>query len=117
MFNNMLIKTRLLISFLAVGIMPFAIMGITSLTKSSEALQGQAFEKLKIVQEIKKAQIEEFIQKCRSDITVLSKNPLVSTAIDKFAMSFDFDGNIKEEAFGYFDQQFELGQFIKEYGY
>jgi methyl-accepting chemotaxis protein len=50
MLKNIRIKTRLLISFLAVGVIPFSLIGIISLNESSEVIKDQAFEKLRTVQ-------------------------------------------------------------------
>ena len=98
MLKNVKIRTRLLVFLLAVGILPFVFIGIISIKKTTEILQDQAFEKLQIVQEIKKAQVEEYFQKCRSDIQVLSNNPLVAEALQKFVISFDTDGTMKKSA-------------------
>jgi methyl-accepting chemotaxis protein len=119
MVKNVKIRTKLLVSFLVAGIIPFAIIGTTSLMKSSRALSGQAFEKLKTVQEIKKAQMEEFFKRCRGDITVLSNNPVIPEAIQWLSMSFDEDGNLNMEAYDFANDRFgkSLSQFIQEYGY
>ena len=119
MFKNVKIRTRLLVFLLAVGILPFVFIGIISIKKTTEILQDQAFDKLQIVQEIKKAQVEEYFQKCRSDIQVLSNNPLLAEALQKFVMSFDADGTIRESAYGFFDEAYgtSLGEFVREYGY
>lgn len=119
MVKNMKIRTKLLVSFLVVGIVPFAIIGATSLIRSSKALSGQAFDKLKTVQEIKKAQVEEFFERCRGDITVLSNNPVIPEAVKWLSMSFDEEGNLKQEAYDFSTAEFgkSLSQFIDEYGY
>lgn len=71
MFGDMKLGTKLLFAFLAVGIIPFAIIGITSLTKASSALDKQAFGQLESVRGIKKAQIEKFFSERRGDAAVL----------------------------------------------
>lgn len=58
----MKLGTKLLVSFLAVGILPFAIIALISLNKSSKALSQQAFHNLEAVHAIKKSQIESFSQ-------------------------------------------------------
>jgi methyl-accepting chemotaxis protein len=119
MFKNIKIKTKLLASFLAAGIIPFAIIGITSLNNSREVLSKQAFDNLQTGQEIKKAQVEEFFKKCRSDIRVLSNNPALAEAFKWFSLSFDTNGNLLKDAYQFsFDKYGKsLGQFIDEYGY
>lgn len=71
MLGDMKLGTKLLVAFLAVGIVPFAVIGITSLTKASSALDKQAFGQLETVRGIKKAQIEKFFGERRGDAAVL----------------------------------------------
>ena len=89
MIRDVRIGTRILIAFLAVGVIPCAIIGISYQLRSSEVISDQAIEKLKTVQQIKKAQVEEFFRKCWGDITLLSKNPTLSEALTWFSMSFN----------------------------
>ncbi len=71
MVKDIKLATKLLVGFLAVGILPFAIIGIASLNKASSALSNQAFNQLEGVREIKKAQIESFFNERRGDMGVL----------------------------------------------
>ena len=66
MFSNMKLGTKLIVAFLAVGLIPFAVIGGISLKKSGDALSGQAFNQLEAVREIKKKQIETFLQSVRA---------------------------------------------------
>ena len=119
MIRNVKIGNRLLISFLAVGVIPFLIIGFSYHLRSSDVITKQVFEKLKTVQVIKKAQVEDYFKKCLGDISLLSKNPSISEAITWFKMSFDTDGRIKEKAYEFSCEKhgISLGQFISEYGY
>jgi methyl-accepting chemotaxis protein len=71
--KNMKLGTKLLIAFLLVGIIPFAVTGIISLTKASNSLSQLAFNQLEGVREIKKAQIEQFFSEREGDIGVLKE--------------------------------------------
>ncbi len=71
MFKNMKLGTKLILAFLCVGIIPFAVIGITALIKSSGALSKQAYGQLEAVRGIKKAQIETFCAERQGDIGVL----------------------------------------------
>ena len=71
MLSNMKLRTKLLLAFLAVGIIPFAVIGISALTKSSTALNTQAFNQLEGVRGIKKGQIEQFFAEREGDMGVL----------------------------------------------
>ncbi len=119
MFKDLRIRTKLLIAFLAVGVIPFAIIAITSLNRSSAVISKQVFDQLKTVQEIKKAQVEELFKRCRSDMMVLSKNPALPEAIPWLLMSFNEDRSMKKEAYEFTVAKYGafLGQFISEYGY
>ena len=119
MLKNIRIKIRLLISFLAVGVIPFSIIGIISLNESSGVIKDQAFEKLRTVQEIKKAQVEDFYSKCKSDMNVLSENASLPETMDWFVNSFNADGSISKDAYKYTNENYgkTLGHFTSEYGY
>ena len=71
MFAKLSLKIKLLVAFLCVGIIPFAVMAIVALTKSESALHDQAFAQLEAVRGIKKAQIERFFNERRDDMGVL----------------------------------------------
>ncbi len=71
MFKNMKLGTKLILAFLCVGVIPFAVIGITSLNKSSDALSKQAYGQLAGVRGIKKAQIQNFFGERQGDIGVL----------------------------------------------
>jgi len=71
MLSNMKLGTKLLLAFLAVGIIPFAVIAISALTKSSNALSHQAFNQLEGVRGIKKGQIEQFFAEREGDMGVL----------------------------------------------
>ena len=71
MFKDMKLGTKLLLSFLAVGVIPFAVIGITSLVNSSQALEEQTFNQLEALREIKKGQIESYFEERRGDMGVM----------------------------------------------
>ncbi len=71
MFSNLRLNTKLLVAFLAVGILPFAIISVVTLLKSSSALSDQAFNQLSSVRDIKRAQIESYFEEREGDMGVL----------------------------------------------
>ncbi|MDH5297921.1 MAG: cache domain-containing protein, partial [Desulfobulbaceae bacterium] len=73
MFNKLKLGQKLLIAFLCVGVIPFAVVGLTSLIKASSALEASAFNQLKAVQAIKKTQIEQYFAERQGDMTVLTE--------------------------------------------
>lgn len=69
----MKLGTKLLIAFLLVGIIPFAVIGTMSLVKSEKSLSNQAFSNLESVRDIKKTQLEQYFKEKRNDMSVLLK--------------------------------------------
>ncbi len=49
MFRHMKLGTSLLAAYLAVGVIPFAVIGIISLIKAERALEKQAFDQLESI--------------------------------------------------------------------
>ncbi len=124
--NKLNLKAKLLIAFLAVGIVPFSIMGGLSLKKSSSALSQAAFDKLEAVQTIKKNQIERYFAERIKDITILTKSMDLQKMYDT-VLKYHNDTNVQkagpydvttaaykalyEKNAGY------LNSFNREYGY
>lgn len=71
MFKNMKLGTKLLLSFLFVGLVPFAVMGGVSLFKSANALEKQAYNQLEAMREVKNNQISSFFSEREGDMEVL----------------------------------------------
>lgn len=71
MFKNIKLRTKLLGAFLAVGIIPFALIGGLSLIGSEKALSDMAFGQLESVREVKKAHILNFFAERQAAMAVL----------------------------------------------
>ena len=84
MSSNMKLSTKLMVTFLAVGLLPFAAISIVSLVKSSSALSGQAYNQLESVRDIKKDQIERFFGERQGDMGVLAHPHLSQGHLAKF---------------------------------
>ncbi len=83
-------------------------------------LRQAAFDKLRTVQENKKAAVEAYFQKCIGDIQVLSENPLVLDALGAFEETIDENGIIDEDLYGFYDDLKygdALTRFKEHYGY
>lgn len=99
MFKNLKLSTRLIIAFLLVGIVPFAIIGLFSVTKAETALKKQAFNQLEAVREIKKEQIRTYFANIENQMITFAANKLTSDAIFRFKdnlSEFTFENNIDE---------------------
>ncbi len=68
---RMKLSTKLIVSFLLVGLLPFSVLGILSYIKCTGALNERSFAQLEAVRDIKKAQIEKFFSTQRENINVL----------------------------------------------
>ena len=84
MFRNMKLGTRLIVVFLLVGLIPFSIMGLIALSKSSTAISELTRNQLISLREIKKKQVERFYEEQGRNLDIVLET--VST--------------LREEAFG-----------------
>ncbi len=70
-FKNLKIRTKVLITALAIGFIPVIIVGSFALIKSREALLNQALNQLESVRQIKKTQLEAYFSERKADMHVL----------------------------------------------
>jgi len=89
MFKNMKLGTKLLISFLAVGVIPFTVIGIISLTKSSNALKKQSFAQLESIRDVKKNEVTRYFQTVKDQMLTFSENRMIIEAMQQFESAFD----------------------------
>ncbi|WP_325894128.1 methyl-accepting chemotaxis protein [Grimontia sp. NTOU-MAR1] len=66
------LKIKLLLIFLFIGVLPILIVGYLALVKSSDALHKQAFAQLVSMREVKKTQIESYLDRAMKDIRILA---------------------------------------------
>ncbi len=69
--KNMSLKFKLTALFLLVGIIPFGVISTISYVKSSNALSRAAYDQLKSMRAVKKAQITRFFEERKGDMGVL----------------------------------------------
>ncbi len=103
---KMKLSTKLVLSFLLVGLLPFAVQGIVSYTKSARALRERSFAQLEAVRDIKKAQIESFFDEQRENISVLvdTVTSLKKTAVSHLITDLDLK---KRRVEGFFKRIYE----------
>ncbi len=119
-FKNITIQTKLLAAFFLVGILPFSIVGLISVQNASNALTFQAFEKLSLMQEIKKARIEKQFDRFMTDIKVLSSNKDIANAFDQFSMLFLSDtDDFNKDGYALYEEYHgkSMKSFVAEHGY
>ena len=111
--KHMSLAAKLIISFLFVGLIPFAVIGGISYFKSSSALSKQAFDQLKGMRAVKKAQISQFFDERKGDMGVLMETvgTLRKEAFDKL----EAIQQLKKTAIkSYFDEMFlKMGMFAR----
>ena len=84
--KNWNLKKKLLVSFLAVGIIPVIVGAIYSYNKSATALKNEAEHKLHTIRVLKKKNLEGFIQTLKDQIITLSRQESTKDAMTKFAL-------------------------------
>ena len=89
MFKKMKLKSKLLTAFLSVGIIPFAILALVALDKAGSALHKQAFDQLVSMRDVKKAQIENYLQTVKNQAITLSEDRMIVDAMTKLEYGYD----------------------------
>lgn len=69
--SSMKIGGKLILIFMLIGLIPFAVISVMSLLSGTRSLSEQAFNQLESAREIKKAQIERFFNEREGDMGVL----------------------------------------------
>jgi len=85
----MKLKSKLLVAFLCVGIIPFLIIATFSLNKMSTSLSIQIFSKLVSIRDIKKNQVEQYMQTIKNQVITFSEDYTVIEAMTKMGRAFD----------------------------
>ena len=78
------LKQKLILSLLAAGLLPFALISVISLMNSSQALNNSVKQKLEAVRDIKKASIERYFATLENQLTTVAKNPNTQMALAQF---------------------------------
>ncbi|TMO56314.1 methyl-accepting chemotaxis protein [Pseudoalteromonas aurantia] len=68
----MLIKTRLLLSFMLIGLVPAGIIALFSLLTASSALEKQAYNQLTSIKQIKHTQLTDYFNARQADLEILA---------------------------------------------
>ena len=81
-----LLGNRLLLSLLAVSLVPMALMGLLSQQASSTALKEQAFKQLETVNTITGQGVERYFATLHDELRVLSEDRMIVAAIREFTV-------------------------------
>src|SRR3990167_694862 len=82
------LNAKIITLFIIAGLVPFIITGILSYQIASKSLHEQSFNQLVSVRDIKKRQIEEYFEKIRLDISALSEDPTICSAVKEMKRAF-----------------------------
>lgn len=93
---NLKLRTKTIVSFLFVSIVPCLILGFISIYESSDALQEMSFNQLKSIRDIKKKQIGDYFEQVRVNLEVLSVSKDIQDVFDDFKQYHD-DMNTKPD--------------------
>ena len=88
MLNNLKIRTKMLIAFIAVAILAVGITGFLGYSIASLALQAESFNKLTAVREMKANQIEDYFQQISGQVATLSEDRMIVEATKAFDDSY-----------------------------
>ncbi len=113
------IGQKLVLCFLAIGVLPALIIGFSSLQGASKGLEELAFNSLEAVREIKKAQLEQYFDDRRSDMNALVEvgGTLRQQALEKLTAVREVKKNAIENYFRIVKRQiqtFSENRMIKE---
>ncbi len=72
--RKMKLATKLLVAFLAVGVIPSAVIGLLALQKAGNALEESAYGQLVAMREIKEKQVNNYFSERQGDMGVLCEN-------------------------------------------
>jgi len=82
------LKTKLIIIFFAIGLVPLIIIGIMSYSNSKNALMNQSIEGLTGIRDSRTIQLQEFFKKIKGDISTLSESRMTIEAAKGFTRNF-----------------------------
>ena len=85
-----LLRTRLILFFLAVSIIPLTIVGWWSFFQSKNALREQVSNQLIVARDLNAYQLETFFQTQVENTAIDSASPWIAEALQEFASADDF---------------------------
>jgi methyl-accepting chemotaxis protein len=124
--HNIKIKPKLIAAFLLAGLVPLMIVAKIGIDNSEEALETEAFNRLKAVQSIKKAQIKGYIAEKMTDLQMLSQAPAAINMYKDLKAYHDLMGVGPRDEFPIGTAEYEaiykehhdyLSQYVEQFGY
>jgi methyl-accepting chemotaxis protein len=97
--KNWRLKSKFIAALLAVGIIPFAILGGVSQRMTIDGLTRQTFEKYMAVRDLKKHEMTQFYSDRKNDVAILAHTPYVRDALESLSFSFNVEGGANSGRF------------------
>ncbi|HMA61201.1 MAG TPA: cache domain-containing protein, partial [bacterium] len=118
MKKEITIKTKLLIAFIILGIVPVLIMSFLSIRRSSSELMDKSFAQLESIRQIKQNQIEGFFEERMADVEVYAFNTAVQTAAQRFSNAYE-QGGLNGDQWQKWNNAHgpKLELYVEKYGY
>ena len=88
MTMNVTIGRKIIAISLAIGLLAIIVTGTASYLTARNSLEKEAFNKLIAVRDIKKSQIEEYVQRIQDDVVSLSESTMTIEAMKAFKQAF-----------------------------
>lgn len=82
------LNAKIITLFVIAGLLPFIITSVLSYRIASKSLYEQSFNHLTSVRDIKKRQIEEYFERIRLDVSALSEDPTIASAMTELKRAF-----------------------------
>lgn len=82
------LKGKLILIFLAIGIIPLVVAAVISVWVSSNSLEAEAYAKLDAIHEIKEDQLKGYFSERKGDLLVLADNLMTRQAMRDFSDAF-----------------------------
>ena len=109
------LRAKFIMALLAVGIIPFMILGAVSHTNTLRALTNQAFNQYKSIRNLKKSQIELFFSDCKRDVEMMARTPGLIDAFKSFKIGFSTGGGFTGGQFrGLKEGRFEAPEIYRD---
>lgn len=88
------LRSKLLIAFFSIGLIPFFIITSVVLNQASKSLSKQAFGQLLSLRDVKKSQVESYLKTMKDQIITLSEDRMIVDAM--YQLTRDFGTFAKE---------------------
>ena len=75
------LRSKLLIAFFSIGLIPFFIITSVVLNQASKSLSKQAFGQLLSLRDVKKSQVESYLKTMKDQIITLSEDRMIIEAM------------------------------------